>query len=651
MKKKLYVHIGMGKTGTTALQNFFWDNRKALKERDICYPRQGIMSNAHHLLSPHIPRFLEDQWNFQTVEEWAPKLADCAEGNVLLSSELMAWAEESKARRFCAQVSAWFDVHVVVYLRRQDNIIMASYNQQIKAGPQKRRIDLIYRKQQERFDYLKVLAPWADSLEPGKLIVRPYEREQFHKGDIRRDFMYHVFRQDIAEDNFSLKSGNSNPRLSLAAGEYKRMINTLVTDSKKNERFNQLLMRFSAEKDQSSTSYFASQSLLSPAQRREILDASAHANEVIARDYFGRADGKLFYEEEPVGDEPWEGIDLSRADAQEITTYIKGQDAKLMRHLAGKINAHKDDLAYQIRHSARFLSHSVLAAGEAVPVYRIAREDAAPIVIGGLGGSGTRLVVTLLRRMGVHFGGELNDSLDNLWFTLLFLRRSLLLKSDDEVEKLSWIFANAMRHGVELSEELRVLLDEATALDRAPVVPAEHLQRARDSLLHSPTHDRRHEHWGWKEPNSHIMLPQLDRCFPDMKYVFVVRNGLDMAFSDNQNQLKYFWGELMLDQKLEPAPAAALRYWVASHKRMQGFRKRLGHRLHFLSFDRLCADPEGELEALREFAAIQISKKDMADIAASVRAPATAGRFRDQDLSQFDPADIEFVRQMGFDVD
>jgi len=136
-----------------------------------------------------------------------------------------------------------------------------------------------------------------------------------------------------------------------------------------------------------------------------------------------------------------------------------------------------------------------------------------------------------------------------------------------------------------------------------------------------------------------------------MKYVYVVRNGLDMAFSSNQNQLKYFWGDLMLDGDTEPTPANALRYWVASHKRMQGFRKRMGHRLHFLSFDKLCTDPEGELEALREFAAIQISKKELAELAQTVSLPSTSGRFRQQDLSQFDPADVEFVQQMGFEVE
>ena len=260
MKKKLYLHIGMGKTGTTALQNFFWENRKLLASRDICYPKLGTMSNAHHLLSPHIPRFLENEWDFKTVDEWAPKLAESTESRILLSSELMAWADESKARKFCAQVSAWFDVHVVGYVRRQDNIIMASYNQQIKAGPQKRRIDLIYRKQIERFDYPKILAPWADSLEPGKMIVRPYEKQQFHEGDIRKDFLRHVFQLDL-DDDFSVSEENSNPRLSLGASEYKRMVNCLVDDGRKNERFNQLLMEYSAEQDASSTSVFSNQSL------------------------------------------------------------------------------------------------------------------------------------------------------------------------------------------------------------------------------------------------------------------------------------------------------------------------------------------------------------------------------------------------------
>ncbi len=650
MKKKLFLHIGMGKTGTTALQDFFWDNRKLLAQLGVSYPKTGMQSNAHHLLSPHIPRFLEGQWNFQKVRDWAPELAKCKQDRILLSSELMAWADEAAARKYCAQVSAWFDVYVVIYLRRQDNIIMASYNQQIKAGPQKRRIDMTYPKQIERFDYQKILAPWVDSLERGRIIVRPYERGQFHGGDIRRDFMHHVFGIEV-DERFKLREGNANPRLSLATGEYKRMLNNLVQDGQKNMRFNELLMRYAAEQDQNSTNYYSSQSLLSPAQRLEILDATRKTSTAIARQYLHKPDGRLFEEPEPDVGEEWSGIDLSREDADAITRFLKQQDPGLMRWLEQQIKEKKDHLAYQVKHSARFLSRSVCSAREAVPIYRVAKEDAAPLVVGGLGGSGTRLVVSLLRRMGVVFGGDLNESLDNLWFSLLFVRRSILLKSDTEMDRLTWLFANAMRHGVEISGELRQLLDEAVACDRSPVLPLELREQAAASLLASPSVDRRHEHWGWKEPNSHILMPALNRCFPQMKYVYVVRNGLDMAFSENQNQLKYLWGDILLEGDCSPTPANALRYWVAAHKRMQGFAKRMDGRLHFLNFDRLCADPEAELESLREFAAIQVSKSDLAQIANTVRAPETAGRFRKQDLGQFNPADIDFVREMGFEVD
>ncbi|HNQ42503.1 MAG TPA: hypothetical protein PKL22_10430, partial [Saprospiraceae bacterium] len=40
-KKTLILHVGMGKTGTTALQNFFWRNRDVLAHHDIAYPETG----------------------------------------------------------------------------------------------------------------------------------------------------------------------------------------------------------------------------------------------------------------------------------------------------------------------------------------------------------------------------------------------------------------------------------------------------------------------------------------------------------------------------------------------------------------------------------------------------------------------------------
>ena len=47
---------------------------------------------------------------------------------------------------------------------------------------------------------------------------------------------------------------------------------------------------------------------------------------------------------------------------------------------------------------------------------------AAPVVIGGVGGSGTRLFARIFVQAGLFLGSDLNLENDNLWFTLLFRR-------------------------------------------------------------------------------------------------------------------------------------------------------------------------------------------------------------------------------------
>lgn len=45
-----------------------------------------------------------------------------------------------------------------------------------------------------------------------------------------------------------------------------------------------------------------------------------------------------------------------------------------------------------------------------------------PIVIGGVGGSGTRLIAEIVMDMGFYLGDMLNQSKDLLYFSLLFKR-------------------------------------------------------------------------------------------------------------------------------------------------------------------------------------------------------------------------------------
>lgn len=335
-RKTLYLHIGMGKTGTTALQDFFWTNRVYLAENDISYPNIGVQSGAHHLLSPHIPPFLKDVWDFMNVEKWAPKVAMAPESKVLLSSELMAWAANDIAVNFCESISEWFDTKVIIYLRRQDHIIMAGYNQQIKAGMQIRNLHSIIDRQLARFDYEKIISPWESVLGSDNIIVRPYEKEQFYLGDIRKDYMKHVFGLEFNNEP-SINNKNLNPRLAFSAMEYKRIINNLIKDTQESSRFNEILLQYSTSADVTSSNIFATQSILSPSERINILDKVDTTNKMIAQKYLKRDDERLFLEPMPNIDDDWVSSVLSDEDMSSIYKYIHGKSPKLSRILTAAV--------------------------------------------------------------------------------------------------------------------------------------------------------------------------------------------------------------------------------------------------------------------------------------------------------------------------
>ena len=282
--------------------------------------------------------------------------------------------------------------------------------------------------------------------------------------------------------------------------------------------------------------------------------------------------------------------------------------------------------------------------------FSIAPEDSAPIVIGGIGGSGTRLVTQVLQEEGVHFGGALNDELDNLWFSLLFVRRTIVLKPNDVVSRLVWLFINAMRKGLPVPEELAPLLDEAARYDRGPALNKEVLETACASMKLHPSSTNTHKLWGWKQPNVQVLVPLLDQYLPQMKYIYVVRNGLDIAFGPNQNQLRYFWGDLLLEGDVEPCPRNALRYWVASYKRNSDYRNLLGDRLYILDYDLLCRNPIEQIGLLNQFLGLDVDSAVLEQAAQSVVTPTSTGRHRDCDSHQLRPEDVEFVRAQGFDV-
>lgn len=226
-----------------------------------------------------------------------------------------------------------------------------------------------------------------------------------------------------------------------------------------------------------------------------------------------------------------------------------------------------------------------------------------PIVVGALGGSGTRVVAQILEAWGIQMGVTLNESHDELLFTHLFKRPGYIHAVSDKglqqrLRAYGELRTNGVLHRKEYAKWMREALDPIHGLDQ-PWVQSAIESYQKDSAGNQP--------WGWKEPNSHVILPHIASVFPTLKYVHVIRHGYAMAKSQNRQQLD-LWGMHygIHEDKIANDPIKAqFHYWrVANLGAKLVGEKWLKDRFTLLRFEDLIEKPSETLQVLAEFLGI-----------------------------------------------
>ncbi len=273
----------------------------------------------------------------------------------------------------------------------------------------------------------------------------------------------------------------------------------------------------------------------------------------------------------------------------------------------------------------------------------------APVAVGGIGGSGTRLIAQLLRALGFYMGGDLNEAGDNLWFTLLFKRSEILSAPEAEFGEAVRAFCHGMS-GRRLTPKQRALVKSCVGTRRTEFPPGWY--KARAAALVAAGENRSgspRRCWGWKEPNTHVVIDRLPRYLPGLRYIHVARNGLDMAYSANQTQAK-LWGEHFTGRAYDASPGYALSYWKAVHARVLAVCRPMGERFWLLNFDAFCRQPEEGVSALTRFVGGELQETEIVRLCRHIRVPPSVGRYRIQGGAPFSPEDVAFVRSLGFDT-
>jgi hypothetical protein len=135
--------------------------------------------------------------------------------------------------------------------------------------------------------------------------------------------------------------------------------------------------------------------------------------------------------------------------------------------------------------------------------------------------------------------------------------------------------------------------------------------------------------WSWKEPRSILLLPFLDEQFPGMRFIHVIRDGRDMAFSTNQNQLRKH-GAAVLEGTLGEAPQAvrSAALWAKINATAAAYGEaRMAGRYMRMKYETLCSEARRTVREIVEFLDVD-GVLSMDEFASEVSPPESIGRWR-----------------------
>jgi hypothetical protein len=308
--KRLIIHIGDYKAGSTSIQNFLFANQTALIEQGIGYP--GDHQKLYFQDRQHVPlaaaltgknlAWLHDHKRPQepaaVVDQFKSDAAACGTETILISSESFfgICTDPHQIKRILKPLSD-YTVQVIVYLRRHDEELMSGFQQQCKRGRSRqiRPNDLFHNRRPGY--YRKRLDAWVQAIGQHNVTVRPFESEQWTNHDLCADLLATL---KISETAAFIAQPPANASVALEKMQALRLFNKWIKRQGQDPRarYWQRLRRRIIANDQILKGGNA-KSVLSPALRRRVIGRFASETDYIGQRFSGRHDGRLFIRAAP----------------------------------------------------------------------------------------------------------------------------------------------------------------------------------------------------------------------------------------------------------------------------------------------------------------------------------------------------------------
>lgn len=172
----IYLHIGMGKTGTSSIQYFFYHNHKKLYEKyKVIYPDIGLQGEGHHALAvldaPCMPEDVVPLYK-ELVQLYKRRVGY----HILISSEVFCFLSSDYIKQI-RQILSGCDVRIIFYVRQQCQLLESVFLQFVSVGEDyKGDIHSFWESEQDAFDFNKRIDPWESEFGAENIIARLYDR-------------------------------------------------------------------------------------------------------------------------------------------------------------------------------------------------------------------------------------------------------------------------------------------------------------------------------------------------------------------------------------------------------------------------------------------------------------------------------------------
>ncbi|MGL4610758.1 MAG: sulfotransferase [Trueperaceae bacterium] len=293
---------------------------------------------------------------------------------------------------------------------------------------------------------------------------------------------------------------------------------------------------------------------------------------------------------------------------------------------------------------------------QTTPTSSISKAIRPPIIIIGMHRSGTSMMTSMLRQLGLFIGASKDNNDESNFFQRMndwSLRQAG--GSWDNPEMIDDLLAN---------ETMRQLVTDY--FDFSLHSPRQlffldwrnYLQGQRIANLTTP--------WGWKDPRNTYTLPLWLDLFPDAKVIHIYRNGIDVAESLRvrwQKDLEYVKKAYERQKplfaalpKLRTFPLSVrcsdleqgFKLWELHLERAQAHVQALGDRAIEIKYEDFLTNPFEYMRALATFSGLEASDETIRDITSQVRNSRGQAYKKNPELLDFKRSVNERLERYGY---